>query len=151
MSFDVYGKDPISEVGKYFRLNNWWWRPLWEYCLIAAPEIAGKVTLAQENEGDGLDADDAMALGKALAASVESGLAKRCAEGYESMLSDVSDEVCWLCNGTGARDDSVVQGRCNACKGTGTVRPMITRYHFSVETVEEFAVFCCASGGFEIW
>jgi hypothetical protein len=28
MGMDVYGKEPKSDKGEYFRNNVWWWRPL---------------------------------------------------------------------------------------------------------------------------
>ena len=31
MGMDVYGREPEKELGKYFRSNVWWWRPLWNY------------------------------------------------------------------------------------------------------------------------
>ena len=36
MGMDVYGINPKTDSGDYFRANVWWWRPLWEcvayYC-----------------------------------------------------------------------------------------------------------------------
>jgi hypothetical protein len=28
MGFDIYGRKPSSDAGKYFRNTIWWWRPL---------------------------------------------------------------------------------------------------------------------------
>jgi hypothetical protein len=54
MGTDVIGRKPTSEAGAYFGLNVWSWRPLAEYCLKMAPDIAGRCTHWQSNDGDGL-------------------------------------------------------------------------------------------------
>ena len=58
MGMDVYGKNPTSENGKYFRNNVWWWRPLAEYCKQIAPEITSKIKYLQSNDGDGLQTQE---------------------------------------------------------------------------------------------
>lgn len=151
MGFDVYGKAPKSDLGRCFTTSVWAWRPLWIYCLTVAPEIAGKVKRAQSNDGDGLDAGDALALGEVLAASVQSGLAEGCAGNFRATVIGLPDEVCFYCDGSGIRTDTESKRECNVCKGTGKVRPAGASYRFNVGPVEEFAAFCCASGGFEIW
>lgn len=103
MGMDVYGKAATSEVGKYFRNNVWWWRPLWDYCLMVAPQLAGKVKHGHSNDGDGLGAVDARALGMALLKEVGEGRTEAFAAERAAELAKLPREPCDLCKGTGVR------------------------------------------------
>ena len=60
MGFDIFGVNPTTEEGKYFRNTVWWWHPLAGYILDVAPkEIISKCTYWNSNDGDGLDAANA--------------------------------------------------------------------------------------------
>jgi len=72
MGMDVYGNNPTSEKGEYFRNNVWWWRPLWQYCEDMAPDLCKGVS-AQYNDGDGLDDEKAKALSKILLETLSDG------------------------------------------------------------------------------
>ncbi len=171
MGMDVYGRNPTAEVGTYFRNNVWWWRPLANLCQAMAPEICKACKHWQSNEGDGLDAAAAMALGEVLERRIRDGTVARYVLQREQYLERLPDETCELCHGTGIRGDAIgvahgqteqfitepadhprlgQKGWCNGCDGRGTVRPFATNYPCSVENVAEFAAFCKASGGFEI-
>jgi hypothetical protein len=171
MGMDVYGKSPTSEVGSYFRNNVWWWRPLWEYCETQHPEICSGVSGAY-NDGDGLDADGAAELGKALLADVASGKTKAYGDKYREWQKSLPKEPCTYCATTGIRtddvgkdmgqdkkelddEDKVLYGRthgwCNGCDGAGWTDNFALNYPFDSENVQQFAEFCLASGGFEIW
>lgn len=172
MGMDVMGKMPTSEAGEYFRNNVWYWRPLWDYCLDTHPEIAGKVQYGHSNDGDGLDAEDAKALGEALLRDFQSGTVQAAEERFRSEVANLPMVECDLCGATGIRTDAVgvqygmptealpeeaaivlerTHGTCNGCAGHGTRPSMFTWYSFDVENVREFAHFCIASGGFQIW
>lgn len=150
MGMDVYGKHPTSEIGKYFRNNVWWWRPLWDYCAIVAPKLAGKVEHGQTNDGDGLNAIDSQALAAILRTKIKNGEAKRYEDSYTKRLAAIPDELCEFCKGTGKRSDMPKQPKCNGCEGKGKRRPSDTWYPFSVENVQQFAAFLDECGGFEI-
>lgn len=165
MGMDVYGKEPSSEVGSYFRNNVWWWRPLWNYCEHLAPELIPEDNLGHSNDGWGLDAEGARALAEKLREELDSGRCQAYAECYQRHHDALPSEPCELCHGTGIRSDAIglahgfperlnphtqKKGWCNGCDGLGTVRPWATRYPFSVENVAEFITFLAASGGFEI-
>ena len=158
MGMDVFGKKPSAEVGEYFRNNAWWWRPLAGFVCERYPAIASACTYWGSNDGDGLDAAGAVALADALEADLASGYVQSWADQYEATLAALPMEPCTLCGGTGARTDEVGQshgldkpGGCNGCGGRGECEPWARAYPFSVENVAEFAAFCRASGGFEIW
>lgn len=165
---DVYGKAPIGEEGDYFRASVWGWRPLAEYVLQVHPDIAAGCTYWHSNDGDGLDAQDAAALGEALRADIDSGRAQTYVLQRKARLEALPRLTCRICEGRGRRtreDDRrlvpsiVAEGRwitpaegmvCNGCNGEGTVADPETMYGLAVEDLEEFAAFCAASGGFEI-
>lgn len=145
MGMDVYG-----ESGNYFRNNVWWWRPLADYCLRAAPHLCAPCDEWHSNSGDGLDAANSTALATTLQAHIDCGACLVYQEEYLRNLSEMPDEVCGHCNGTGTRNDENFQGKCNGCEGKGKRRPFDTWYPFSVENVQEFTNFLRESGGFKI-
>lgn len=171
MGMDIYGVEPTSEKGKYFRNNLWWWRPVAEYCLNEHPDIANECEHWHTNDGDGLSATSAKALGEALLSDVASGKADEFMAQYRKWQSEMPREKCDLCDSTGVRTDEVgrrmgmpervlddataialgrTHGWCNACSGEGYKDAWATNYPFSVENLQEFAEFCIASGGFQI-
>lgn len=158
MGMDVYGKSPTTEEGKYFCNNVWWWRPLADYVIEVAPEIAARCKHWQSNDGDGLDAEGAAALADKLHGEIESGRALAYEKRFTSKQEMTPDVPCDLCGGTGTRKPIPERGagdfktgiRCNACHGNGHVRPWSTEYPFSVDNVREFVTFLRGCGGFEI-
>ena len=154
MGMDVYGKNPASEVGEYFRNNCWWWRPLWRYCEEVAPEICCKVQYAQSNDGDGLGARDSKKLANILQAEVDAGRTRVYSELRDAELAAVPDDECWCCGGTGKRKEPPATGpgdkHCNCCDGKGSIRPPETEYPFDVDNVKGFIKFLRDCGGFEI-
>jgi hypothetical protein len=171
MGMDVYGTAPKSEAGEYFRNNVWHWRPLWDFCLAAAPDIAGKVKHGHDNSGDGLDAEGAEKLADRLFELLENGEVEEYEIRYREAVADLPRHKCDLCEGTGVRRDAVgikfgmptkeldaalaavvrrTHGWCNACGGEGVVEDIGTSYPFEVENVREFARFLKESGGFSI-
>lgn len=171
MGMDVYGKDPKSKKGEYFRNNVWWWHPLWDYCLNIHGDICDRVEYGHSNDGDGLDADEARTLGECLLADIDSGATSEYEDEYRKHLASLPVEDCPWCGATGIRTDEVGvkqgmptaeleestailvgrnHGTCNACKGFGKQESWATNYPFSVENVREFAEFLLDCGGFEI-
>lgn len=171
MGMDVYGKNPTSDKGSYFRNNVWWWHPLWDYCLNLHGDICDKVEYGHSNDGDGLDADDARSLGLRLMMDIERGTTADYEANRNEYLASLPMTECQWCEGTGIRTDAVGQemgmptkelpeaeaiiygrthGTCNACQGAGRQQAWETQYPFSVENVQEFAIFLLDSGGFEI-
>jgi hypothetical protein len=73
MGMDVYGNDPTSERGSYFRNNWWWWRPVAYYICEVAPDIASRCEHWQSNEGDGLEEEDCLELADFLQREIDSG------------------------------------------------------------------------------
>lgn len=159
MGMDVYGKNPSSDEGKYFRNNVWWWHPLWTYCYAIAEDLISEEVyqLGHSNDGAGLGADASKKLAFRLKGAIAEGHTKRYEIEYTQKLEALPDEVCGLCEGTGVRTDEIgvnlgmdVRKECNGCKSTGKTRPFETEYPFSEENVKEFATFLEACGGFEI-
>jgi hypothetical protein len=171
MGMDVYGKAPQSEKGEYFRNNVWWWRPLWGYCEENHADLADKAPDAHSNSGDGLDANDALELGKRLLQDIETGVALKWQTEYRNELASLPKNDCQYCDGTGIRADEVgiehgmptkeldeatailvgrTHGYCNGCRGEGKVVAWAANYPFDIQNLQAFAEFCVDSGGFEI-
>ena len=171
MGMDVYGKNPKSEKGRYFRRNVWGWHPLWGYVEDVHPEIAELVQYAHSNDGDGLNATKAAELARLLIDDFESGAATQYVADRNKALSELPLEDCDLCGSTGIRTDEVgtkagqpekvlepevaiILGRdkgwCNGCGGSGKTAPWETNYYLDEDDVVEFAEFLKDCGGFEI-
>lgn len=150
MGMDVYGCNPESEVGKYFRQSCWGWRPLWDYCCEVS-ERAASVLYGQSNDGDGLNASGAKRLAQVLREELASGQAVEYVRQRNETIEALPLETCELCHGTGKRNDAYVKGTCNACDGRGERKTMATEYSLEVRDIEEFAEFLENCGGFEIW
>jgi hypothetical protein len=150
MGMDLNGKKPKNKTGEYFRNNCWWWRPLWDYCCIVSEE-ARSVKYGYSNDGDGLNSVRSRKLAATLLGQIENGAVKRYEKERQARLNALPDEECKFCHGTGKRTDMVVVNGCNACLGTGKVRPFEDMYGFSEENVKDFARFLQNCGGFEIW
>ena len=146
MGFDVYGKKPSNETGKYFRNNCWYWRPLWNYVETVCPKIAAKVEYPQSNDGSGLDEEDAFQLYWELQQSIQNGTLVEYEKAYKEYIEQLPDEKC-SCVG----DDNIAKNECFACKGTGMTQNFDKHYPFDSDNVREFAEFVKYSGGFEIW
>ena len=156
MGMDVFGKNPKSKEGEYFQNNVWWWRPLWDYCLEVGDDIipaAGAVN-GQFNDGWGLNDKGAQRLGHRLYEKINSGHTEKYTVERKHHLSNLPDEQCEICGGTGKRAKAPKTGPgkypCNGCDGKGKKRPWATSYPFDEENVQEFADFLMDSGGFEI-
>lgn len=159
MGMDVYGRKPTNKKGKYFRNSIWGWRPLWNYCLAVAPEVAGRVKYGHSNDGDGLGKRDSLKLAKALREELDSGRTAEAEKEHAERLATMPDVKCDLCKGKGRRSDAYAKknlpdlckpGGCNACGGKGKVRPWAASYPFDAENVKEFAEFLEHCGGFKI-
>jgi hypothetical protein len=152
---DVYGKAPVSEVGKYLRHSVWTWHPLAEYCEKVAPELTTDCQHWHTNDGDGLDATGATLLANALQIEVDTGRCAKYAAQRKAEQEALPSEPCFCCGGTGLRKPPPVVGPgdrpCNGCGTTGKVRPHQTHYPFEVAYVVEFIAFLRECGGFEIY
>lgn len=132
MGMDVYGKNPISENGSYFRNTVTAWPPLAKYCMEVAPEITKDCKYWYSNDGDGLDADGACALAKKLQAEIDVGRTLQYMERYARAQKKMPKKPCKYCDGTGLREP-------------------VPFFSFNVENVQGFINFLKDSGGFVIW
>lgn len=154
MGMDVYGRDNPEA---YFRRNVWGWRPLWDACQTFAPDLTAKVEYGHSNDGDGLNAEDSLALAAILDEAVESGDAHAYVEQREAWLDSLPDHECKYCKGTGVRRDAVgiennmpERNYCNGCDSTGRMKDWETCYFLTVDDFTEFSAFLKECGGFSI-
>lgn len=172
MGMDVYGDNPTTERGAYFRNNVWYWSPLWVWLCEEFPDLVGDdPERGHFNDGYGLDGKASVALADAIDEALADGRALKREQEMDEAKSQVEMEPCRWCNATGIRTDkqgihdgmhdkeldetvAAVVGRthgwCNACCGYGKVEPFLLNYHFTEENVREFSEFLRNSGGFEI-
>lgn len=166
MGMDVYGSNPVSERGKYFRCTVWWWRPLWNYVCSIFPK-AVDVT-GQYNNGDGLDEIDAGRLAQILERELETGKTDEYIKRYKKFQDNLPDEDCTICAGTGkyqpqpemeiankiieaiTNEKAEESETCNACKGTGRREAWAKHYPMDLKVVRDFKEFVQDSGGFRI-
>lgn len=156
MGMDVYGNEPKSERGTYFRRNVWGWHPLWEYVETLHDDIAQFVEYGHTNDGDGLPEDLSIELAARLRDDVASGQAKQYVDERNQHLAEMPKVVCSICEGTGQRPDGLYgvewKGEgCNGCSGNGYRDPWDSLYHLEVEDLAEFADFLADCGGFAIY
>ena len=151
MGMDVSGKNPVSKTGSYFRNNNWWWRPLWQYCHNVAPELIDeeKYISGSYNDGKGLNAKGAAKLAVILETKLAEGHTKHYQKERELYLESLPDENCGRCNNNNR--GRLKKKGCFSCDGKGTRESFEKNYPFDVENVKNFAKFLIDSGGFEIW
>jgi hypothetical protein len=161
MGMDVYGRKPKNETGEYFRRNVWGWRPLWDYCCEANPQITSKVENGHSNDGDGLNASDTFKLAKSLKANLVNGEAEKYVKERQEFLDSLPLEDCQYCSTTGQRiwqpgegsnnTDKVQTKTCNACSGIGKSKSWATSYYLDLQDIQEFHDFLVYSGGFNIY
>lgn len=179
MGMDVYGQEPTAAIGEYFRRNVWGWRPLANYILDSAPEeLTQRCVYWHTNDGDGLPAKHAKHLAELLRGQLAKGEVAEYVKERDEMLAALPRQRCWLCSGTGIRNDDLGvemgqpekmiasdatrddgkpnrragrKGWCNCCSGDGSLSPDEASYYLEVDDIKEFADFLEHCGGFEIW
>ena len=161
MGMDIDGKKPVSETGKHFCNDTWWWHPLADYVRQIAPEIASRCKIRRSSarkDEPNANAKDSKALATILQAEIDSGRTAQSAINHQEWQEAMPDEHCCKCEGTGifknvlgfgAGDPNNGGIKCNCCEGTGKHRPWATNYQFSVENVQNFVNFLRYSGGFQ--
>lgn len=171
MGMDVYGENPTSETGEYFRRNVWGWRPLWSYVEDVHDDLASLVKHGHDNSGDGLRGRKSKELSTRLFNDLETGVAEEYIKSRNERLSTLERPDCWLCKGTGIRTDEIgvsagqptkelsdemkaltgrTHGWCNACDGEGKNDAWETNYYLDLDDIREFAEFLADCGGFQI-
>jgi hypothetical protein len=174
---DVFGKNPTSKMGEYFRRNVWHWRRLADLVVLFEPQLASKCKYWHTNDGAGLSKRDAGLMADRLDAWVESGRVKEHIDKEDAAIAALPRVTCPWCNGIGIRTDEVgtelgmpdkiveanpddpdslknprlgLKGWCNACDGWGSAQDPATMYWVTVDDVVAFAAFMRDSGGFQI-
>ena len=152
MGMDVFGRDPTNNVGKYFRNNVWWWRPLWDYCCTVDTDLADKVPLGYSNDGDGLGTcEDCEELASKLQKSIDSGYADFYISQRNLQLECQPLEICDLCSGSGLRNFEGNDIRCNGCEGKGKKKSVDSWYNLDIQNIKNFIEFLNNCGGFQIF
>ena len=139
MGYDLYGSEPSTKEGEYFRRNIWYWGPLADLCLSVAPKECRPCKQWHTNDGDGLDADEAIELAEAL----ERGLKDGRVTAYIAALRARPD-----CDRRGGSADVPREGFqafVSTLKEAANFRDDVTE-----DDVREFVAFLKGCGGFSI-
>ena len=133
MGMDVYGIKPKSAIGEYFRNNCWYWSPLWEFICSNCEDILTEKQMAGGNYNDGtkITEEQAEQIFLRIQEIDKKDLIKIEAEDIEQR------EMAKENNKDKAVGDKDYIWSAN--------------YPFDAKNVMEFADFCKASGGFEIY
>lgn len=89
MGMDVVGLAPTAEVGEYFRNNIWWWHPLASYLTATYPDLTAGCEYWGSNDGDGLNAAEAIALAAAVQRDVADGSVAAAAAEFAAQRRDI--------------------------------------------------------------
>lgn len=133
MGMDVYGMDPTSEAGTYFRANVWSWSAILER--IAATGVLPDEMVAEMgyNSGAGPDATLAGVLADAL----------------EAMFRDADEDGIVVAMNEDGKNGTAMVGLEALRFLTGSTAG--ADFSTDVAHVREFIAFARASGGFEVW
>ena len=123
MGFDIYGMDPQTEKGHYFRNNVWDWRPLWQLICEECNDILTEEQMASGSYNDGVEVSAEQAI----------KIFKR--------LVDKAPEI---------EEDVLEYEKARKKAGEKDPKDFATHYPLTSENVWEFAEFCKESGGFSI-
>ena len=124
MGMDVYGINPKTDNGDYFRANVWYWRPLWQCVSYFCDDILSEEDIERGTYNDGYEYDETTALeiSDKLENALKNGDLHKFVEGREKFISEMED----------------------------TDKAFYSSYKFNIDLVMDFAKFCEQSGGFSI-
>lgn len=124
MGMDVYGINPKTETGDYFRANVWYWRPLWQCVSYFCDDILSEEDIERGTYNDGYEYDETTALeiSDKLENALKNGDLHKFVEGREKFISEMEDKD----------------------------KAFYSSYKFNIDLVMDFAKFCEQSGGFSI-
>jgi len=147
MGVDIFGLNPKSEKGEYFRSNWWHWRPIWLFTIILCPDLLDREyeMVIQHEDGSeekivykgyeaGMTND-----GLQIPADVAEEIGRRILE----VLKEPEDEIKRIAEGIkGSKYDVIAE----------KVMSMLDRnyYHLDREFLKKWAEFCLECGGFEV-
>ena len=114
-------KYETDNKGVYFRNNCWSWRPLWDYCREIAPDLISRELWNSGHHNDG--------------AGLDADDSKKLGNRLMEYIAD---------GRTMKYQEDYRKAQKNSDDG------FASGYPFDVDNVEEFALFCIESGGFEI-
>jgi hypothetical protein len=141
MGYDVYGKAPRSDAGRYFGQQSDGWHQLARLCLRVAPEVCSQFDTKFwfSNDGYGLDDAGAVALADALQKHIDSDALK-----YEDALTGQE---------SAAERKVLRQVKLRDGRLLTSVMPELIPdgKPWLIGRVREFIVFLRDCGGFAIW
>jgi len=140
MGYDLFGLEPKSARGRYFRNNIWFWHRLWDFVCEISKDILTEDEKRRGHFNEGLEIDKERT--ETIARRLQEALLQK--DLYEEQIAERAGKV-----GTGHQQlAQVVQKIC--AKIGAEFEPRNCTQRFSWGNVREFAVFCQECGGFRI-
>lgn len=139
MGMDVYGVEPASEAGRYYRASIWEWRPIWERMAVLCEDVIDESLLQAMTFNEGAGPRD-------------QATCTQIAERLERWLSEqTSERIFW------EHDSSILrvtpEGRFVSEEELAADPHLVTKSPYSISRVDlwEFVRFLKECGGFCVW
>jgi hypothetical protein len=135
MGMDVYGKNPSSEAGKYFRANVWSWRPIHALIVQLCSDLLDAETIQALGFNDG-------------AGPAEQTTCTAMAQRFEVWLEHHTSGQSLECDLRVTKEGRFVNEQELAANPDLETEPC---YEVSDEHLKEWVEFLRHCGGFEVW
>lgn len=142
MGMDVYGRNPKSEQGSYFRSNIWGWPGILDAIAETGVLPDDMVEAMASNIGAGPDEAQSIALADALDAKLAS---------LPSGGTFISEESKFSQMGTASLGRMLNDLLPVMKEQVGFTSVSTDDFSTDVDFLREFSEFCRDSGGFEVW
>lgn len=143
--------------GIYFRNNNWWWRPLWDYIVENCSDILSEKEIRSGGFNDGAEIPKHKVdkIVEVLEKLIDKREHLKYEKRYKNEQSKLPNQECSCCEGIGVishdnKKDKSLMKECHVCNGTGERENWGKSYPFDAENVESFVKFLGQSGGIRI-
>ena len=98
MGFDLFGRTPTADNGRYFRSNVWWWRPMHALIYLTCIDLLSDKEMRELgfNDGFSYSAQQALAIANRLGEVVADD--EQLAERKKTVMAVVGHEAyqeCW--------------------------------------------------------
>ena len=136
MGMDVYGRNPVSPAGEYFRATIWSWRPIYSLIIELCLDLLDEEILRNMAYNDGAGPDDGQTCSQM--ADRFAGWLKENRNGHQVYVE---------------REGSFEGGVMTALEKAGwaTVNDFESSFTTSPDHLTRWVVFLRHCGGFEVW
>ena len=134
MGMDVYGRQPTSEAGEYFRANIWSWRPIYSLMLELCQDLLDHDTLRSMAYNNGAGPSDA-------------ATCRRMADRFDQWLKAHPEGHTVYVEREAAYESVIL----NMLEQLGVRAASDPTYDVRSEQLARWVLFLRHCGGFEVW